>query len=122
MPQVTCWPSMSRAISNQVSNSLPARSIFMPTQRGLCVSTIHMRLSSDCGVSRHTSVAPAPVAGPSSHQAVCGLSTSHGTHSGKRSEEHTSELQSRGQLVCRLLLEKQKTEIITINARREDHA
>src|SRR5690625_6983587 len=25
----------------------------------------------------------------------------------KRSEEHTSELQSRGQLVCRLLLEKQ---------------
>src|SRR5690625_7027055 len=28
--------------------------------------------------------------------------------SGKRSEEHTSELQSRGHLVCRLLLEKQK--------------
>src|SRR5207253_9203945 len=26
-----------------------------------------------------------------------------------RSEEHTSELQSRGQLVCRLLLEKNKT-------------
>src|SRR5690625_5474522 len=26
--------------------------------------------------------------------------------SGKRSEEHTSELQSRGHLVCRLLLEK----------------
>src|SRR5437660_9108507 len=28
---------------------------------------------------------------------------------GARSEEHTSELQSRGHLVCRLLLEKQKT-------------
>src|SRR5690625_6833087 len=28
--------------------------------------------------------------------------------SGVRSEEHTSELQSRGQLVCRLLLEKNK--------------
>src|SRR6266508_635261 len=28
---------------------------------------------------------------------------------GPRSEEHTSELQSRGQLVCRLLLEKKKT-------------
>src|SRR6266702_8592285 len=27
---------------------------------------------------------------------------------GARSEEHTSELQSRGQLVCRLLLEKKK--------------
>src|SRR5690625_5612695 len=28
-----------------------------------------------------------------------------------RSEEHTSELQSRGHLVCRLLLEKKKTQI-----------
>src|SRR5690625_5362492 len=28
-----------------------------------------------------------------------------------RSEEHTSELQSRGQLVCRLLLEKKKTTV-----------
>src|SRR5437870_8562916 len=28
----------------------------------------------------------------------------------KRSEEHTSELQSRGHLVCRLLLEKKKKE------------
>src|SRR5690625_5429630 len=30
-----------------------------------------------------------------------------------RSEEHTSELQSRGHLVCRLLLEKKTTETIT---------
>src|SRR5439155_26222796 len=30
-----------------------------------------------------------------------------------RSEEHTSELQSRGHLVCRLLLEKKKIELIT---------
>src|SRR5690625_5752731 len=29
----------------------------------------------------------------------------------KRSEEHTSELQSRGHLVCRLLLEKKKADI-----------
>src|SRR5690625_6596605 len=29
----------------------------------------------------------------------------------KRSEEHTSELQSRGHLVCRLLLEKKKHDI-----------
>src|SRR5439155_9787551 len=29
---------------------------------------------------------------------------------GERSEEHTSELQSRGHLVCRLLLEKKKLE------------
>src|SRR5258708_8802904 len=31
----------------------------------------------------------------------------------KRSEEHTSELQSPDHLVCRLLLEKKKTKIIT---------
>src|SRR5690625_5841534 len=33
----------------------------------------------------------------------------------KRSEEHTSELQSRGQLVCRLLLEKKKAEEMRTN-------
>src|SRR3712207_7618130 len=32
------------------------------------------------------------------------------TRSGSRSEEHTSELQSRQYLVCRLLLEKKKNE------------
>src|SRR5690625_3971014 len=31
---------------------------------------------------------------------------------GRRSEEHTSELQSRGHLVCRLLLEKKTTNTI----------
>src|SRR5690606_42034897 len=35
-------------------------------------------------------------------------STEH-THGAVRSEEHTSELQSRENLVCRLLLEKKKT-------------
>src|SRR3712207_7014153 len=36
-------------------------------------------------------------------------STSHGTpYAAPRSEEHTSELQSRQYLVCRLLLEKKK--------------
>src|SRR5256886_11224881 len=32
-----------------------------------------------------------------------------------RSEEHTSELQSQSNLVCRLLLEKKKKHILTIN-------
>src|SRR5690625_6722447 len=34
----------------------------------------------------------------------------------RRSEEHTSELQSRGHLVCRLLLEKKKTNGATRDA------
>src|SRR3712207_8766099 len=33
----------------------------------------------------------------------------------RRSEEHTSELQSRQYLVCRLLLEKKKSTLITIS-------
>src|SRR5687768_17717679 len=33
---------------------------------------------------------------------------------GKRSEEHTSELQSRLHLVCRLLLEKKKNKLIYV--------
>src|SRR3712207_8100278 len=32
----------------------------------------------------------------------------------RRSEEHTSELQSRQNLVCRLLLEKKKNEYVTV--------
>src|SRR5690625_6153797 len=43
---------------------------------------------------------PLPIQPPSSSQR---------TDRGARSEEHTSELQSRGHLVCRLLLEKKKT-------------
>src|SRR2546429_7017936 len=38
-----------------------------------------------------------------------GLHLVRGLGSGGRSEEHTSELQSRLHLVCRLLLEKKKT-------------
>src|SRR5258708_13163067 len=34
-------------------------------------------------------------------------------HSGRRSEEHTSELQSPDHLVCRLLLEKKKKKLTT---------
>src|SRR5207249_9228139 len=38
----------------------------------------------------------------------CRSTESAGSGSGARSEEHTSELQSRFDLVCRLLLEKKK--------------
>src|SRR5439155_7855511 len=39
-----------------------------------------------------------------------------------RSEEHTSELQSRGQLVCRLLLEKKKIAATPRTIRTPDRA
>src|SRR3712207_8475759 len=41
------------------------------------------------------------------HQGVAGFGDGHTL--GQRSEEHTSELQSRQYLVCRLLLEKKKS-------------
>src|SRR5688572_31392195 len=39
---------------------------------------------------------------------VCGINVSENPLESKRSEEHTSELQSQSNLVCRLLLEKKK--------------
>src|SRR3712207_8978636 len=46
----------------------------------------------------------------------CRTSSSRGV---RRSEEHTSELQSRQYLVCRLLLEKKKNNITIIDLRRK---
>src|SRR5207249_8816757 len=45
--------------------------------------------------------------------------TSASTDFGARSEEHTSELQSRFDLVCRLLLEKKKKKIIKITCKQQ---
>src|SRR5688572_31617499 len=42
-------------------------------------------------------------------------------HRGRRSEEHTSELQSQSNLVCRLLLEKKKTKKRTIKIQESQH-
>src|SRR5215211_9082080 len=43
----------------------------------------------------------------------------HGRAWGGRSEEHTSELQSHSDLVCRLLLEKKKKKILEILQRKK---
>src|SRR2546428_1788799 len=40
-------------------------------------------------------------------------------HQLRRSEEHTSELQSRSDLVCRLLLEKKKNKRYTLSPRQQ---
>src|SRR3712207_7781786 len=72
-------------------------------------------VGSQCAASSRTSVVPSPISvdappmtaaspiGPVS--SVMSRSSSDST---RRSEEHTSELQSRQYLVCRLLLEKKK--------------
>src|SRR5437870_11503312 len=69
------------------------------------------QISMQPGSSLFTSV---PRVSPSDVRSTC--TSEHGPHGPvspiiqklSRSEEHTSELQSRGHLVCRLLLEKKK--------------
>src|SRR2546421_4896327 len=57
---------------------------------------------------------PSPDLSRGRHSLPCRRTPARRAHcprpsSGRRSEEHTSELQSRSDLVCRLLLEKKKT-------------
>src|SRR2546422_3805999 len=73
--------------------SAPHADVFLPSAF-ICV---HLRFPSAISVSSSTIVVPA-----SSYPA--------------RSEEHTSELQSRLHLVCRLLLEKKKKNIHSLHS------
>src|SRR3712207_8136904 len=57
--------------------------------------------------------APVPCPGQLVVLPLLGALLDTGSPGRGRSEEHTSELQSRQYLVCRLLLEKKKTYIIT---------
>src|SRR2546422_4975396 len=54
------------------------------------------------------------VLGPGAESAGLGRRATR-PRTGGRSEEHTSELQSRLHLVCRLLLEKKKTQLHVLN-------
>src|SRR3712207_7054618 len=60
---------------------------------------------------RGHAVAPGPTgrARPAAAQDKHAVHSDGGGNAARRSEEHTSELQSRQYLVCRLLLEKKKT-------------
>src|SRR2546430_12051469 len=66
-----------------------------PPRSTLFPYTTLFRSSPPCGAT-----APSSCHAPSTSTAV--------TSTGSRSEEHTSELQSQSNLVCRLLLEKKK--------------
>src|SRR5690625_819452 len=58
--------------------------------------------------ARHTFGMATTIQGAGGVYSASAALTDELTHVGSRSEEHTSELQSRGHLVCRLLLEKKK--------------
>src|SRR5215475_16186272 len=60
---------------------------------------------------------------PTTRASPCSTASSASRSLGTRSEEHTSELQSRENLVCRLLLEKKKKNTIAIiNIQKEVNA
>src|SRR5215510_14075166 len=62
-------------------------------------------------LSLHDALPISPTASAPKMRARCEIDLSPGTCTRPlRSEEHTSELQSRGHLVCRFLLEKQKAQ------------
>src|SRR2546430_13563412 len=60
-------------------------------------------------VARQDDRSPRPSRCGSTRQAL--QPNRHRRHNDRRSEEHTSELQSQSNLVCRLLLEKKKNKI-----------
>src|SRR5215510_16143398 len=87
---MTCASDSTEQGPAMTATSLPPTAT-PPGRRTTVFSGFHSRLTCLYGcVTWMTSCTPAS---PSSRE---------------RSEEHTSELQSRGHLVCRLLLEKQK--------------
>src|SRR5690625_6342967 len=74
---------------------------------GPCLRSVQsIRLSAPCAPARgrKTHTLPSPGADLPMGARAGAVATA-----GNRSEEHTSELQSRGHLVCRLLLDKKKT-------------
>src|SRR5207248_10943090 len=85
-------------------SSAPHRHLHsFPTRRSSDLTTSRPRISSTTPPSPSSSRCPRPAPSPSARR-------SPGTRrSLTRSEEHTSELQSPYDLVCRLLLEKKKT-------------
>src|SRR5256885_12721693 len=91
----------------------PPRSTLFPTRRSSDLGPIVQPCGSSASARRRRSFAPSVAYGRSAANAAsdCPYLKRYLRDESKpgRSEEHTSELQSPGNLVCRLLLEKKKT-------------
>src|SRR3712207_7220391 len=82
------------------STLFPYTTLFRSSLRSV-LTGIALNASRTCRVSSSSTGRPTPRIAANSH-------CDSGPASSPRSEEHTSELQSRQYLVCRLLLEKKK--------------
>src|SRR2546425_9037790 len=92
------------AASSSTSGTPPSGTSFSTRDTNSSASSPEVHLP------RPTSPVPAKCQGSSS---TCSLRLASSITSSKRSEEHTSELQSLAYLVCRLLLEKKKKKLHT---------
>src|SRR3712207_7937078 len=83
------------------STLFPYTTLFRSCTVVPCPTSLSMRMwPPDCRTNPYTWLRPSPVPRPGSFVV-------------KRSEEHTSELQSRQYIVCRLLLEKKTSLLLT---------
>src|SRR2546430_4353852 len=85
----------------------PPRSTLFPYTT-LFRSVLANSIQPDWGVVQRICGAPVPKGTPAPYRGELGVDPGSSSSSSARSEEHTSELQSQSNLVCRLLLEKKK--------------
>src|SRR5207253_11050017 len=104
-------PARPSAFSRLTCTSSPTTTVTGGAPNNPCPSTFHPTFPSTAWRAATSELKLAVVAAVTNAPPQPGgsLSTSSSQRSAiSRSEEHTSELQSRGHLVCRLLLEKKK--------------
>src|SRR3712207_8271384 len=88
------------------STLFPYTTLFRSRKEGSPPGPTSLPWKSSChACSRNSAIS---VGGSRPIIATCRMSSSPSSRASSRSEEHTSELQSRQYLVCRLLLEKKK--------------
>src|SRR5207253_4264146 len=96
-----------RSRAHRHLHSFPTRRSSDLWRRNCCTRQEHRSRSSSSS-PRATRCASTPCGSRSTANLLRTTSTAPKSSRPCRSEEHTSELQSRGHLVCRLLLEKKK--------------
>src|SRR5207253_6208335 len=110
IPDPTRIPTTMASPSNRRSDRLrsdTAGRICRKKRRGAALLRPCAPTTVQAAMDLRVSPAPAPSA-PATTRRAGRPAAPMAPASGGRSEEHTSELQSRGHLVCRLLLEKKK--------------
>src|SRR2546428_6478077 len=89
------------------STLFPYTTLFRSFETSLAVRA-KLKIGSDINLCSRAESASAKTAESSKITAIVTISKRKCAYAHLRSEEHTSELQSRSDLVCRLLLEKKK--------------